>query len=81
MLIFTKQKVTDEKGRLDVKLTGGGDGYYLYGGRYIPIKWERDSEKELISLKNVDGSNLLLNPGKSFISVCANSIYSKVIFS
>lgn len=81
VLIFTKQKVTDEKGRLDVKLTGGGDGYYLYGGRYIPIKWERNSEKELISLKNVDGSDLLLNPGKSFISVCANSIYSKVIFS
>ena len=64
----------DTEGRLDIKLTGQGDGYYISGGRYVPIRWSRDSDTAELSLTGVSGEKLTINRGKTFISVVNSSL-------
>ena len=54
---------------LEVITTGEGKGYYAAGGKYIPIKWSKSKVDAPIVFTNSDGTPLLLNRGKTFISV------------
>ena len=64
----------DTEGRLDVKLTGMGDGYYISDGRYVPIKWNRASDTSELSITGMSGEKLTINRGKTFISVVNSSL-------
>lgn len=59
----------DKNNCLKVITTGEGKGYYATGGRYIPIKWSKSTVDSPIVFTNNDGTPLLLNRGKTFISV------------
>lgn len=61
----------DEAGRIAVSTTGYGSGYYIYGGKAMEIKWEKDSRDEPMKLLLEDGGELLLNPGKTFVSIAS----------
>lgn len=39
LVLFVREKVLDEEGRIDVALADGGDGYYLFGGKYVKVEW------------------------------------------
>ncbi len=71
----------DEKQRIDVGTVGSGTGFYATKGTYIPITWEKDESDSPIRFYNEDGELLLLNPGKTFVSVCPTYLESKIDFN
>ncbi len=59
----------DTEGRLDMELVGSGTGYYVYGGKHIPIKWEKTDIYEPTKYYLTNGEKLELNKGKTWIEV------------
>lgn len=51
------------------ELTGGGEGYFAWGGRIIPICWSRETEADPISFTHTDGTPLELGVGNSYIAL------------
>ena len=60
--------VADEKhGYLDVKVTGEGTGYYITNGKAIKITWKKAKAGSPTYYYKEDGSELVLNQGKTWI--------------
>lgn len=59
----------DSAGRLTVRLTGSGSGYYACGGQYIPITWSKDSATAPLRFATADGLPLTLGVGKTYINI------------
>ncbi len=59
----------DTAGRLDMDLVSSGEGYYISAGKYIPITWEKTSHESPTHYYNESGDKLVLNPGKTWISI------------
>jgi hypothetical protein len=59
----------DSSGRIDVTTTGEGEGYYISGGKYIDIKYNKATVDSEISFTNTDGSPLVINTGKTYIAI------------
>ncbi|MCL2773135.1 MAG: DUF3048 domain-containing protein [Oscillospiraceae bacterium] len=66
------------KGELACNLTGEGYGFYISNGKYIIIKWKKATRDGVLNFVNLDGSDLYLNPGKSFICV-TSKVYNKSV--
>lgn len=58
----------DELGRMRVELEGG-QGWYAYGGKYIPIQWEKEAPSGQLRYLNADGSPLTLCQGNSYVCI------------
>ena len=69
-LIFlqTDIKIIDNYARLEVRLTGEGSGWYVTGGKYAEISWERE-ENGVFRYYLADGSELELVPGRTYIGI------------
>lgn len=63
----------DSAGRLTVRLTGTGSGYFACGGRYIPITWSKDSASTPLRFFTADGQPLTLGVGKSYVNIVDTS--------
>ena len=60
----------DNKGHMAFKSTGTGKGYYVTGGKYIEIKWDKkDDHTTPTKFMTMDGKELVLNPGLTWIQV------------
>ena len=59
---------------------GSGDGYYCTNGKAIPIKWEKTAKNAKTKYYTEDGEELLLNPGKTWISIIGNGEGAGVSF-
>lgn len=84
-IIVQKVKITAEyPNRPDLRtiaLTGTGEGYYISMGQMIPITWKKD-EGDVANLTRYykeDGSELILNPGQTWIEVIGLDRDVKVI--
>ena len=64
----------DTEGRLNIGVTGIGDGYYVSDGRYAPIKWSRASDTSELTITGLGGEAITLNRGKTFISIVNSSL-------
>ena len=62
-------------------ITGEGKGYYVTRGTYIPITWKKESYESPTKFFTESGELLLINRGKTFISVCPTSIASSITFN
>ncbi|MEG1633257.1 MAG: DUF3048 domain-containing protein [Oscillospiraceae bacterium] len=65
--------VLDDVGRLSVKLTGEGEGYFICGGKYTPITWTRGANDEPFVYHTADGSQLDLGIGSTYIGIMAKT--------
>ena len=54
---------------MDIQTIGSGEGYYLTGGRVLKVTWEKTSQQEPTRWYKEDGTELLLNPGTTWINV------------
>ena len=63
----------DTAGRLDVRLTGNGNGWFACGGKYIPITWNKTSANEPFRYYTADGAELELGVGKTYINIVDDS--------
>ncbi len=59
----------DTYGRLAVETTGTGKGWYVSGGKAVPITWQKDTRDSVIRLTTEAGEQLKMTPGKTFVSI------------
>jgi len=59
-------------GHRRITTVGEGTGYFINGGKYIEIKWSREENKGYV-YKNLDGTDLELGAGKTYICIIANN--------
>ena len=65
----TTQIAGDDKGRLDVTLTGSGEGYFACGGKYVSLTWSKADAASPFVYTLEDGSELVFGAGKSYINI------------
>lgn len=58
------------KGRQTLDNVRTLDGYYITNGKAIPIKCEKDSRKSQTVYKDLEGNEIDVNDGKTFIQIC-----------
>lgn len=69
LVLFAHFSVLDGEGRLGVEFNTGGEGYFINGGRAIPIRWSKDSYTSPFVYTLENGEPLELGIGRSFISI------------
>lgn len=57
---------------IDIEWVGSGDGYLISGGEVVPVTWSKGSDLGQTKFYAADGSELKLNPGKTWITVFPN---------
>lgn len=55
------------------------EGYYLTGGRAIPIKWINPTETSPLTFFTEDGAELQINTGKTYISVVPEDSWDDLV--
>lgn len=60
----------DRNGYLIYNVIGEGIGWYLTGGRAVPILWKKASETSPTKYYYASGTEITLNPGKTYIGIC-----------
>jgi len=70
IITFAKNKSMDSYGRQDVSNIGTLDGYYITNGKAIKIKCEKTSRKSQTVYKDLEGNEIEVNDGKTFIQIC-----------
>lgn len=69
-----------EQGYLDINTTSGGHGYYVTNGKVVPITWSKDSITATTNYYGEDGSEIVLNQGKTWICIIQNTYENEVTF-
>lgn len=59
---------------------GKGKGYYFTDGKGIPITWKKSSANSRTKFFTEDGEELLLNPGKTWVSIIGDGSDAGVTF-
>lgn len=58
------------KGRQDLSNIGTADGYYITNGKAIKIKCEKKARSEQTVYKDLDGNEIKVNDGNTFVQIC-----------
>lgn len=61
---------SENKGRQGLKNIGTLDGYYITNGKYIKITCEKSSRTEKTVYKDLQGNEIKVNDGNTFIQIC-----------
>ena len=59
----------DSAGHQAMDMVGSGTGYYVTNGKYVKIIWKKTSETAITRYYLEDGTELSLNPGKTWIAI------------
>lgn len=63
----------DNKGRQELENIGTGKGYYITDGYSIPITWTKTSRSEQTVYKKLNGEEITVNDGNTFIQIAPNN--------
>jgi len=63
----------DREGRLNIRTTGSGTGYFVCGGKYVEIEWSREDNSSQFVYTLTDGSELVFGQGQTFICIVPNT--------
>ncbi len=66
-------KMTSGNYYLDLGTIGSGNGFYITNGYAVPIKWSKSSRTEKTKYTYLDGSEVILSDGNTFIQLQLNS--------
>lgn len=75
-ILYAKSPMFDDNYHLRTILSQG-EGIYVSQGTYTPITWEKGEADDPLRFYNQDGTQLLVNPGKSWIAFPPTSNQSK----
>ena len=82
IIIFAEYRsLGSTQGYLSCDLVGTGFGFYINGGRFITIRWRKDSRDGSLYFYNLDHSSLYLNPGRSYIGVTSTAFNRSVVIN
>jgi hypothetical protein len=73
-----KNRVLDDKGRLEIENIGTNPGYYISGGKYIDIQCVKESRSGRTIYRDLSGNEILLNRGSIWIQVVPESSTVKI---
>ena len=59
----------DVKGRQDIDNVGTGTGYFISSGYAVPIKWSKESRTAQTVYTYMDGTEITVNDGNTFIQI------------
>lgn len=59
----------ENKGRQNIENVGSGTGYYISDGYSVPIKWVKESRKSQTKYYYMNGEELKVNDGNTFIQI------------
>ena len=68
----------DQNGYLVYNCIGTNVGYYLTGGMAIPVTWIKTTYTGLTKFYTLDGAELVVNPGKTYIALVPSDAWAKV---
>lgn len=69
IIMKVKNYSVDSYGRQNLDTTGSGEGYYITNGYARKITWEKPSRTEVTTYRYLDGTEIILNDGNTFIQV------------
>ena len=77
---FVKQWDIDKNDyqTMDIEKSSG-EGYYISNGNKVNITWTKNESNREMNYYDMSGNELLINPGKTFISIFPNDRISDVI--
>ena len=64
-----KYTTLDNYGRQTMANIGSGTGYYISEGKAIPIKWEKNSRSGKTNYMYMNGEELIVNDGRTYIGI------------
>lgn len=59
-------------------MTQGGEGYYFYGGKYIPVLWQKGEPENPLIITDLNGEPIKINVGKSYIAVIDDAMVETI---
>jgi len=70
----------DENGYMEFKLINeSGKGYYITGGKSIPVTWTKTHDKNPTGFYDSNGNLITLNTGKTYIAYVSSSRWNQLI--
>ena len=69
VVLFATTRIIDNKGHLEVQMTGEGEGYFARDGKLIPIYWSRESNDDLYTYTDVAGEPIVFGVGKTYVAI------------
>jgi len=66
---------------IDVDFRTGGEGFYFYGGSYEHFTWTKPDYNQPFQFTRDDGSELILNAGKTHLGIIRRSFMDTLQFS
>lgn len=69
MVLHEDQEPNPEVEMPDMKLLGEGTAYIARDGQLYPVKWQRKTDSDVLTLVNADGSNFAFKPGQTWFEV------------
>jgi hypothetical protein len=69
IIMKVENKTIDSEGRQELKTTGSGEGYYITNGYALPIKWTKQYRNSKTQYTYLDGEQISLNNGNTFIQI------------
>lgn len=80
ILNMAHRNTGDYAGHLVVTTTGTGNGWYITGGKRIPITWSKPSQDEPMTVCDAEGNPIIINQGKTAINIVDNSVWGSISF-
>lgn len=70
----------DENGYMIFNCIGAGNnGYYITNGKAIPITWTKISATDRTIFYDMQGKEIILNTGKTYIGFVADTRWSELV--
>ena len=69
------------KGHQDLQLEKGGNGIYATNGGYMPVTWKKGTDTDMLKIYDANGSELVLNAGKSYIGLVRSTRSASTVIS
>jgi hypothetical protein len=80
-VLFTTIYALDAGGHVGARLSEGGTGYYLSGGKLQEIRWTKTGLYKPFAYKAADGSPLTVNAGKTYVCVVSKTQQANVVIN
>lgn len=68
----------DPYGCRDLKNIGTGNGYFITGGKSVPVKWSKTARDEQTQITTEDGQPIILNRGQTWIEIVRKLDYAAI---
>ena len=67
----------DENGyMIFYSVDSGREGYYITGGKAIPVTWEKNSDTDPTRYYDKNGNEITINTGKTYVALVADEFWS-----